>query len=159
MNRNGSEIDEHRRECPDCEGFFCGNRPRRQARATRLSAKEHSNRATSRAGYFARPHDFQSIADADAAVGKLLCSPAGVKINDASRVSGEHRVPAGHSAPSALQHRCRTQGDRLSYEGRASWPAGLVFQLPLDLDIARNLGGDGWVLRDFSGPLEGGGVP
>jgi hypothetical protein len=25
----------------------------------------------------------------------------------------------------------------------------------MDLDVARNLGGDGWVLRDFSGSLEG----
>ena len=90
---------------------------------------------------------------------KRLCSPQPLKINDASRVSGEHRVPIRHSAPSGLQHRCRTQGERLSYEGRASWPAGLVFQLPLDLDITRNFGGDGWVLRDCSGPLEGGGVP
>jgi len=68
-------------------------------------------------------------------------------------------VPTRQSALSALQHRCRTQGDRLSYKGRASWPAGLVFQRPMDLDIARKLGGDGWVLRDFSGPLEGDVVP
>ena len=60
-------------------------------------------------------------------------------------------MPTGHGAPSAFTASVPYQGERLSYEGRASWPAGLVFQLPLDLDIARHLGGDGGELRDFSG--------
>jgi len=112
-----------------------------------------------RAGYFARPHDFQSISACRRGRRIVVVSPAAVK--DHRRIQGlrEHRVPTRHNAPSALQHRCRTQGERLSYEGRASWPAGLVFQLPMDLDIARNLGGDGWVLKNVSGPLEGDDVP
>ena len=113
---------------------------------------------TGRAGYFARPHDFSPSPHADAAVGRRC---VGRSRENQRRIQGARRASGADSSqrPSALQHRCRTQGDRLSYEDRASWPAGLVFQQPLDLDIARNLGGDGWVLRDVSGPLEGGGVP
>jgi hypothetical protein len=42
---------------------------------SREAKVEYAAMLLGRVGYFARPHDFQSIADADAAVGKLLCRP------------------------------------------------------------------------------------
>jgi hypothetical protein len=64
-----------------------------------------------------------------------------------------------HRAPSVLQNWCRLQGERFMYQGSASRPTRFGFQLPMDRDIPGNLFDDGWVFRNFSGPLQGSVVP
>jgi hypothetical protein len=113
-----------------------------------------------RAGYFARPHDFQSILRIPTRSSESGCvarsreksttqpgSPASIGCRPVIAPGPRYRIGAVRKATDS-----RTRAVRRS-------PRGSSFQLPMDLDIARNLGGDGGVLRDVSAPLEGGRVP